>query len=78
MIYQNQNTHIQCVCTPDEATEHLQKHLDEINKQKWKLKINPEKTKAITFTRKRQEITEHVTINKQIKYHGQTQQNIWK
>lgn len=42
------------LCKMEKATEYLQKHLNNVYKcfLTWKLKINSEKTQAITFTRK--------------------------
>ena len=51
--------------SPRQATRNIQEHLDLILDFfcKWKLRVSPHKTQAITFTWKIAVITEHITIH---------------
>ncbi|KAK9299919.1 hypothetical protein QLX08_007222 [Tetragonisca angustula] len=50
---------------PRQATKYLQEYIDMISEHmhKWKLRINPQKTQAITFTRKNLQIITEIKIN---------------
>ena len=52
---------------PRQATQYIQSYLDHVLDyfQKWKLTVNPQKTQAITFSRKKTEITECIRIQGQ-------------
>ena len=69
---------------PTQATKYLQAHLDKILEyfQTWKLIINPAKTQAITFSRKKLDLSKQIQINghkvpwtKTAKYLGVTLDN---
>ena len=66
---------------PSQATKYIQRHIEQLTlyAKNWKLKINPSKTQAITFSRKHKEITDQVIIDGQkinwtpkVKYLGLT------
>ena len=48
-----------------QVSKYIQQHLNQILDyyQKWKLRVNPQKTQAITFTRKTVQYDTHITIH---------------